>query len=441
VFVGLVADGRQQLWLRPMNGPAQPLKGTDSPQFPFWSPDGKSIGFAASGLLKRIDLQSGAVRKVANAPLFLGGAWLHDGTIVFAANSNSPLSRVSAEGGEPVVVTRLEPGTAHSFPSALPDGRQFLYYATGSAERRGVYIGDVSGMPGRQLLMADAPAINSPTGDLLFVQKGALLARRFDVDRGVLSGASVPVVDRIVTTVFAGAPMAVASVSAAGPIVYRSDFSIPSFRFQVRRLDRGGNVLSTFHDEPIVLNPSLSPSGRQMMMFTGAHLWLLDLQTLTQHPLTNGKYFDFAGVWSPDGRQIAYCSLRDGAFNLFLKDATGAGEEQALLRPDETKMPTDWSSSGYLLFRSLSPKGSFDIWALRMTDRGAFPVVRTDAEERDGQFSHDGSGSPIRPIAPAATRSGSRPLRQRAPGTRTTPAGSSPSTAARKCAGAPMTRI
>ncbi len=102
------ADGRPQLWLRALNGvDARPLKGTDNSQMPFWSPDSRSIGFAASGQLKRIDLEGGTVRRLANAPLFLGGSWNTDGTIVFVPNTNSTVFRVSDNGGDPVAVTPI----------------------------------------------------------------------------------------------------------------------------------------------------------------------------------------------------------------------------------------------------------------------------------------------------------------------------------------------
>ena len=62
-----------------------------------------------------------------------------------------------------------------------------------------------------------------------------------------------------------------------------------------------------------------------------------------------------------------------------------------VLATREDKLPTDWSADGrFLLYRSLDPKTSFDIWALSMTDRKPFPVVKTDHEERDAQFSPDG---------------------------------------------------
>ncbi len=63
-----------QLWLRPLDSQeARPLAGTDGAQYPFWSPDSRSVGFTAGGVLKRIDLASGLVRTLARRLLRRGG--------------------------------------------------------------------------------------------------------------------------------------------------------------------------------------------------------------------------------------------------------------------------------------------------------------------------------------------------------------------------------
>jgi serine/threonine protein kinase len=57
VFSAQSADGKTQLWVRPLDSlTAQPLAGTDNGRAPFWSPDSKSIGFFANGKLMRAEL-------------------------------------------------------------------------------------------------------------------------------------------------------------------------------------------------------------------------------------------------------------------------------------------------------------------------------------------------------------------------------------------------
>ena len=93
------------------------------------------MGFFADGKLKRIDIEAGLVQALVNASAGRGGAWNHDGTILFARTNASPIFRIAVTGGEPAAVTRLEPAqqNGHRFPQFLPDGRHFLfYYVTGA---------------------------------------------------------------------------------------------------------------------------------------------------------------------------------------------------------------------------------------------------------------------------------------------------------------------
>jgi eukaryotic-like serine/threonine-protein kinase len=387
-------DGRPQLWLRSLDAAsAQPLKNTDNPQLPFWSPDSRSIGFAASGQLKRIDLEGGGVRKLANAPLFLGGTWNTDGSILFVPNSNSSVFRVSDAEGDPVAVTPpVQPRNAHHFPTMLPDGRHFLFYVAAEPGTRGVYLADLGGAAPRRLLDADAAALYAPSGHLLFVRGSTLLAQRFDPGRRELDGSPFTVVDQIATGGFAGATIVGASASVAGPIVYRTGVSMSTVRFALTWFDRAGNVVKRITEGPrFMLNPSLSPDERRLTMFAEGDLWLFDLEAHNPQKFTFDPAVDFSGIWSPDGKQIAFCSNRTGVFDLYRKNVSGAGGDELLLATPEQKAPTDWSADGkFILYRSLDRKTSFDIWALSMADRKPFPIVKTDHEERDAQFSPDG---------------------------------------------------
>ena len=101
-----------------------------------------------TGRLQRLDLAGGAPQVLAAATgVATGGSWNADGTILFAPQVLGPLWRVAAAGGAPVAVTQLEAPrqTAHRAPQFLPDGRQFLFYAAGTPEAAGIYLGALDG--------------------------------------------------------------------------------------------------------------------------------------------------------------------------------------------------------------------------------------------------------------------------------------------------------
>jgi len=125
-----------QLWLRSLDSEvAKPLAGTEQSFIPFWSPDSKSIGFFAHQSMKRIDVESGAVRTLADAPTPRGGSWNRDGTILFSPAGNGPLYRILAAGGKPEQVTQQRAQDAsHRSPQFLPDGHHFLFYMHGPPE-------------------------------------------------------------------------------------------------------------------------------------------------------------------------------------------------------------------------------------------------------------------------------------------------------------------
>jgi len=387
-------DGLPRLWVRALEAvAAQPLAGTENAEFPFWSPDSRSIGFFADGKLKRVDVAGGPPPQVLAEASGAGGAWNPDGTILFAAAFRGPLWRVSDRGGEPRVVTRIGEGQdGHRSPFFLPDSRRFLFFATGGAEAQGIYLGSLDGGEPRRLMTNESAGAWAPPGWILFVRQGALLAAPFDAEKGELSGEPVTVADAVGRVENRGG----FSVSAGGLVAYRAG---GSERRQLMWFARDGQRVGTAGgpDGNILRWPELSPDGRRVAVVRTLEsyedVWLLDLVRGGMTRFTFDAARDGGAVWSPDGTRVAFPSNRKSALDLYVKPSSGTGREELLWEsPNNPKIPLSWSPDGrFLLFYDVDPKTDFDLWTLPLTgDEKPSPWLDTPFTETLGQFSPDG---------------------------------------------------
>jgi Tol biopolymer transport system component len=123
-------------------------------------------------------------------------------------------------------------------------------------------------------------------------------------------------------------------------------------------------------------------------------IWIFDLSRGVPARVTFDPGGPIGPVWSPDGRSVAYASIRNGHFDLCRKAIDG-GAEELLYSDADDKYPTSWSSDGqFLLFTRLSYMKPESVWVLPLAgNRGpsqSFPVPQSAAGEKDGEFSPDG---------------------------------------------------
>jgi Tol biopolymer transport system component len=404
-FVGRTPTGRELLWVRPLDSLSfRPLDGTEGASFPFWSPDGRSIGFFADSKLRKIEAQGGPPQTLCETSIARGGSWNEEGTIIFAPDVSDSIYRVPASGGEAVPVTQLDETrhqVNHRWPWFLPDGRHFLFYArSGSDESTGTYVGSLDSKEQKFIVAGRSNAVYAPPGYLLFVREGTLMALPFDARRLEITGGAIAVADPV--SVNASVQKAIFSVSSSGILAYQG--GVLTGDSQLRWFDRSGKPAGVIgeHGEPTVyLFPRLSPDGRRLVVqiadprSANSDLWIDDVARGVMTRFTFEPSVETSPVWSPDGTRIAYASNRKGRFHMFAKASSGVGAEEALVEEsDADARPLSWSPDGrYIAFTRRQVKGPTrgDIWILPLFgDRKPFPFLHSEFEEAFASFSPDG---------------------------------------------------
>jgi hypothetical protein len=385
-----------QLYLRALDEfEGRPIPGTEGASAPFFSPDGKWVGFFAGGELKKVAISGGAPVVIAKAPNHRGGSWGSDDSIVFAPDYADGLARVAAAGGTPVFLTRPDYASrekTHRFPEVLPGGKGVIF-TTGTADIESFDDARIEvlvvGTGERRVLLSGATnARYVMTGHLLYAHAAALYAVPFDLARLAVVGSPSRVLEGIPGDSAAG--HAHFAVSHNGTLVSgRGGAWTQSSRLVLA--DRAGRSRTLVEHTGLVA-PRLSPDGQRIAVgVSGAtqQVWIVESSRGTLTRLTTG-WDNETPVWTVDGQRVIYFSNREGAGHLYSQNADGGGPAEQL-----TKGPgadPAWSPDGAVLavLRSDAATGT-DIWTLRPADGWKpEPLVREPFDQRHAAFSPDG---------------------------------------------------
>jgi serine/threonine protein kinase/Tol biopolymer transport system component len=402
------ADQKRRIYVRPLEQlQATVLPGTENARDPFFSPDGQWLGFFADGKLKKISVQGGAAVTLCDAADERGESWGDDGTIVFAKDNSSALSKVSPAGGIPQPLTTLDEQAGEvtqRWPQVLPGSKAVIFtsntvhtnyddsdivvYSVASGQRKTVQRG---GYYARYL----------PSGHMVYMHEGTLFAVPFDLKRLEVTGQPAPILESVVNNV--GNAGSQFSVSETGNLVYVGG-PAGNRNLSIYWMDRAGKFAPLRETPANYHNPAISPDGKRLALEISdgkrTDVWVYEWERDALTRLTFAGDSNGFPVWTPDGRRIAYSSQeKGGAFNIWWIRADGAGDAQRLTESKRPQVVRSWRPDGKILaFMQLNPDPNYDVMTLPIEGDEksgwkpgeAKPFVNSVFNEESPAFSPDG---------------------------------------------------
>lgn len=407
IHLAYVANGR--LYLRALDQlESTPIRETEAgglvghARSPFFSPDGQWLGFWQQGQLRKVSITGGAsVTLSAVAQIPFGASWSPDDTILYGQGL-AGIWRVSGAGGAPEIILKVNAGQSASGPQLLPGGQVVLFTLGTGTNSDDAQIVAYSLESGEQhvLIRGGTGARYVPTGHLVYVNRGTLLAVPFNPTALRVTGGPVPLVEGVMQATAApfgrsGSGAAQFATALDGSLVY-----VPRTAQVERRMlvwvDRQEREDPLLLEPRAYLYPRVSPDGTRVALDVRDQendIWIWDFARTTLTRLTFSPSLDRSPAWAPDGRHVVFGSDREGQIGLFQRAADGTGTDERL-----TKMPfavpnalTPDGKSLVFLSRDADAKTGDNLGLLSMEgERPSKPLLRTQFNERNGEISPDG---------------------------------------------------
>ena len=397
---------KPQLYLRRTDElEAKPIAGTEGGMCPFLSPDDRWVGFWADGKLMKVSINGGVPVTLSNqgkGTFAIDASWGPDNKIVFASGIFARLYMVSADGGNPEILTTPDKSKgefSHRLPHWLPDGKGVLFTIMREWFDQHPLVGvlDQKGRTWRVLLEDAADARYVPTGHLVFLREGTLMAVPFDLERREITGQPVPAVANVIqalntsATNFASGQF---SISNTGWLVYAVGGTLPDRQDSLVWVDMKGNTEPAVSFKAPFWAPRLSPDGRRIAYITAGrewHAWIYDLDRRIAAQLTGEGKADYA-IWTPDGKRLVFKWWGPGKeSNIFEQAADGSSPMERLTTSENHQLPVSFTPDGATLaFEENNPDTGWDINLLDMKSRKVTSFLNSKANEDNPEFSPDG---------------------------------------------------
>ena len=380
----------RQLFLRELSGlSTRVLPGTERATTPFFSPDGRWVGFwrAEDHKLWKVSISGGPPIEIGATDAPQTALWGADDEILFEGAGG--LWAISAAGGQPrelLIQDRLKDERI-SLRARIPGGSDLLI-ATFRSE--GAWLEVLSRQTGkrRRLLRGGGmvAARFTPTGHLVYGDGDALFAVPLDRERLEPLGAPVPVIHGIDHFWYHSN----VALSDTGTTVYLSAERVR--KADLIWVDRAGKASPVQHGESVEPYAfSVSPDGRQaaVELIEGASrgVWILDLERGSKRLLASEGT---APIFSRDGAFVTYVSGHGAEETFCRRRADGTGDEERLFTHSAGwSTPVDWSPDDRsLLFTTYSTRGDSDVWI--HSGGKSSPLLASPFNEWLATFSPDG---------------------------------------------------
>jgi serine/threonine protein kinase len=400
-------QSKPQLYLRKLDRPeAEPIVGTKGGICPFLSPDNQWVGFWVGGRLKKIPVEGGVATTLCDAPSLFGANWGYDNSIVFADGNATGLSRVAAEGGKRETLTRPDPKqeeSSHRLPSWLPNGKAVLFTVMrhGFDPQPWLALFRLDTRQWHLLLQDAADARYVPTGHLVFLRQGTLMAVQFDPARMDVIGQPVALVDNVMQAFSTNNGYHTGAgqfgISDTGSLIYAAGAILPDLMNSLVWVDqKGTEQLATALRFPFFA-PRLSPDGHRIAYVTVARRWRIyvyDLDIGTNSPLTREGLAGYP-IWTRDGKRIVFSWQKSFVSSLFWQPFDESSAMEGLTKgdcdQDAGSLSSDGNAIAFVESRWDANKDNKDIFVLDLHSRRATPFLNSQFRERYPEFSPDGN--------------------------------------------------
>ena len=375
---------------------AKPITGAEgNAAEPFFSPDGQWIGYfsVVDRQLKKISINGGApVTLCSISTYMLGASWSADNTIVYG-QINGDIMRVSANSGTPESLIKAK-SPSSIYPHVLPDGKSVLYTDSAAANQGNIMVHSLESGETKELFPGFAVGY-LPTGHIVYglPNDDNLYAIPFDLNKLKAEGGPVPIVEGVMGH---GVQCA---ISDAGTLVYMpgTGGGVAADQFTLVWVDRKGKEEPIAADPDNYMFPSISPDGTKVALriLTGGNqdIWICDLVHKNRTRLTFDEAVDRFPLWTPDGKRIAFMSMRDGKSGIYWKAANGTGTDELLVAGSGVVIyPRSWSDDGKaLIYVENSAGANPEIGAISMEgDHAKKELLHEKHMEVDPRVSPDG---------------------------------------------------